>query len=753
MINDGLIAGGWSWGGGMQANAIEFYNGGNDLELWSNFEIQGDVIATRVDPGTDTFALGGTDDGSFNVSLFGVQYQGFNAFEKRGSSLWTLMNTSTELTPWKLLAGTLSVSEEGNLGDLAGGVTFDGGTLQITGTSYTTTPRDLTILENGGSIDIDHALNVFTINQAIVGGVPNSGGLWKLGDGTLILNGVNTYAGWTDVMEGTLVLGDTAGPSTSVLGHAYVAPDATLAGHGTIGGDLHNEGTVSPGYSYGILTVNGSYEGNGSVLNIQLADHDFAGDVLPAGQGYDQLAVGGTVWLEGTTLRLEKFVDELGCGNQAAVILAGNGFVGQVDLFDITDFDNRMFFDNGTSGTGQALVYGTDLAQDEDLSHIAGLNANEQAVAKALSDDYLTPENFVDHTDPLGAAVIAVIEECGGAGDVFDHLSPESDAGFIDYTMHVTRNYTRTAMNMPGSAPVAPAQEPISEKGAKGAMAKGVIEQPAPAGRYTTVFGGFSHYDVESDSSSNGHDYDIESNGGIVGIRHTMNALTFGGFLGYDEGDVSSRFLNSDVEGWVLGGFASYMLNQENNVTLSGGMTYGSYEFDGTRITQGGVASFSGVESDALDIWAAIQGDVWQTDKLRLSPSLGLHYIQADADSIVESGAGTSLTVRGQDEEALLAELELKLEYQAASNFLVLGSVGYTHNFMDADRDLTASFNAGGTPFTVTAPGLGDHSFSAGIGAVWHATEALSFGANYHAEFGSDIDMSNSVGIGASYSF
>ena len=98
-------------------------------------------------------------------------------------------------------------------------------------------------------------------------------------------------------------------------------------------------------------------------------------------------------------------------------------------------------------------------------------------------------------------------------------------------------------------------------------------------------------------------------------------------------------------------------------------------------------------------------------------------------------------------------ELELELEYEVTSSFFVNGSIGYTHNFMDSDRNVSANFVRGGAPFTVVAPGMGDDIFSAGVGAVWFATDALSVGAGYRAEFSSDSDVSNSIGLGASYSF
>ena len=105
------------------------------------------------------------------------------------------------------------------------------------------------------------------------------------------------------------------------------------------------------------------------------------------------------------------------------------------------------------------------------------------------------------------------------------------------------------------------------------------------------------------------------------------------------------------------------------------------------------------------------------------------------------------------DEDALLAEIALNAEYQATTNVTLLGSLGYTHNFMDSERMVTANFIHGSTPFNVIATGMGQDIFSVGIGAIWNVTDALRIGTNYRAEFSSDSDVSNSVGVSASYSF
>lgn len=85
------------------------------------------------------------------------------------------------------------------------------------------------------------------------GVIANNGGtlgLTKIGSGTQILSGVNTYGGSTIVNNGTLsVTGSLAS------GTVTVSSIATLKGTGTVAGNINAAGTVAPGNSVGTLTT------------------------------------------------------------------------------------------------------------------------------------------------------------------------------------------------------------------------------------------------------------------------------------------------------------------------------------------------------------------------------------------------------------------------------------------------------------------------------------------------------------------
>jgi hypothetical protein len=128
----------------------------------------------------------------------------------------------------------------------------------IKNTTGTTTTMNIPFTNNG---DIEITAGELIFQQGIQNGTPV---VFDLGDGTL------------DPGETlTLEEGDS------------------LVGSGTLSANLVNDGTVSPGASPGIITVNGSYtqQANG-VLEIELGG-------TTAGTGYDQLEVNGAASLDG----------------------------------------------------------------------------------------------------------------------------------------------------------------------------------------------------------------------------------------------------------------------------------------------------------------------------------------------------------------------------------------------------------------------------------------------------------------------
>ncbi len=106
-----------------------------------------------------------------------------------------------------------------------------------------------------GSLIFDRS-NTYVFDGVISG----PGNVTQAGPGTTILNAINTYSQGTTVDAGTLLVGDVNHPGASIAGDATVNAAGTLAGHGTIFGNVANlGGVVMPGGTIGVLSVGGNY--------------------------------------------------------------------------------------------------------------------------------------------------------------------------------------------------------------------------------------------------------------------------------------------------------------------------------------------------------------------------------------------------------------------------------------------------------------------------------------------------------------
>ncbi|TWS93196.1 autotransporter-associated beta strand repeat-containing protein, partial [Reyranella sp. CPCC 100927] len=273
-------------------------------------------------------------------------------------------------------AGTVSVS---------GTQAFD--TLQFSTTGYTLSGGTLAIapaVGTTGTINIETGVTA-TIGSVIADGTGS--GLNKIGPGTLILTGANTYSGGTTITAGTLQLGNGGttgmvagnvassgslafnradsvtfdgivsgtgglrqiGTGTTVLTAAspYSGPTAvengrlvvngtigssivtvtggTLGGTGTVGGIVANRGgTVSPGNSIGTLNVAGNVSfGPGSTYEVEIE---------PAGTG-DRLNATGTATLSGGTVSVIKAAGSYTSGTRYTILTATAGVSGTFDGF------------------------------------------------------------------------------------------------------------------------------------------------------------------------------------------------------------------------------------------------------------------------------------------------------------------------------------------------------------------------------------------------------------------------------------
>ncbi|WP_201314939.1 autotransporter-associated beta strand repeat-containing protein [Dyella sp. EPa41] len=178
---------------------------------------------------------------------------------KTGAGTLVLNGVNAYTQGTMLTAGTLSVGSDASLGANGTAIDFEGGMLRVTGTTYTSTNRAIIFGAAGGGFDIADATNTFTVNDSLSG----TGSLVKLGAGTLVLAGANSYTGGTTINAGTL-RGDTASLQGNITNNALLQFEQTV--NGTYSGSLSGTGAlVKAGTGTLVLTGANSYTGGTTI--------------------------------------------------------------------------------------------------------------------------------------------------------------------------------------------------------------------------------------------------------------------------------------------------------------------------------------------------------------------------------------------------------------------------------------------------------------------------------------------------------
>ncbi len=196
-------------------------------DRWSVLDVNGGIF-------TSTNSATGVQVGSTVIGSSAFLVRNGTATVER--ILLTQPATSTETSMLNVSGGSLYIGAGGIVGNVNAGtgiLDVQLGTATL-GAKANWTSSVAATLTGTTTIKAASELNV-AANITLSGAIGGVGGFDKTGAGALTLSGTNTYAGNTNVNEGTLAI---SGDQSASLGTVAVASGATLAGTGSIGGSV-----------------------------------------------------------------------------------------------------------------------------------------------------------------------------------------------------------------------------------------------------------------------------------------------------------------------------------------------------------------------------------------------------------------------------------------------------------------------------------------------------------------------------------
>ena len=286
----------------------------------------------------------------------------------------TILSGSNSYAGNILSSGELSVSSDLNLGG-SNSLTFAGGVLQVTGTTLNNLNAHTLAVNSGitAGFDIANAGEVLNVTQNLNQGV---GGLTKLGAGTLVLSGSNSYTGTTTLNGGVTQFAGTLAATPIVVNNNAIAQLGTalglsssnsiainntggfdLNGHNFTSGQLTNSSTGANGITNSsatpvTLTLGGvTQTGVGSFITGPIA--------VSQSSGTNNSTYAGTFSNTGNvTFNIN------GSGN-----VTNNGVIANSGTVSITQTSTGVFTNNGSiANNGNLLLYSNNAGNGLNIS-------------------------------------------------------------------------------------------------------------------------------------------------------------------------------------------------------------------------------------------------------------------------------------------------------------------------------------------------------------------------------------------------
>jgi autotransporter-associated beta strand protein len=617
-------------------------------------------------------------------------------------------------TLFKTGPGTLTLA---GANSYSGGTSVTGGTIAIgnslafgtgdvalgDGTVLAFLTSGLTLANNFRLGGADPTIDSGAGTDTMAGVISGPAALTKIGAGTLILSGNNTYTGATVIAAGTLdVTGSIAASSLTTANSG-----ALLTGTGTVGnaliasGGAFLPGNGTPGSS---MAVSGNLAFQSGAL--------FLVQVNPATASF--ASVTGAATLGGATVSA-TFANGSYIAKQYTILIGAAGVSGAFGSLVNTNlpsgFTDSLSYDPTHAYLNLALTFGTP----------SGLNVNQQNVANALTNFFngnggipavfgaLTPAGLTQASGELATGAqratfdamnlfMGVMTDPFMAGRCENVMRDPQPAGFSDGTI-------------PGDCAIEP-----RDRGVRDANAA-LYTKAAPAAvgfdpRWRVWAAGYGGSETTSGNAALGSNTETSRvYGTAVGADYRISPNTLAGFA-MAGGGTNFSVANGGSGRSDLFQAGAYLRHTAGAAYISGALAYGWQDITTDRtVTIAGVDRLhAGFDANALS--GRIEGGYrlvtrW-TNGIGITPYAAARFTTVDLPAYAEqvlSGTNTFALAYGA-KNATDARIELGIRadksFAMANGVLTLrGRAAWAHDY-DPDRAITATFlTLPGASFTV----------------------------------------------------
>ncbi|GAB2575428.1 autotransporter-associated beta strand repeat-containing protein [Dyella jejuensis] len=659
------------------------YTGGTTINKGTlqvgNGGTAGSIAGNVANNGTLAF------DRSDNV-VFGGLVSGSGSVMQAGSGSLTLTAANSYSGGTELNGGALDVGSNAVIG--SGTLAMAAGTTLNLDASFTlantiTLSGDPTINTGAGQTD--------TLSGGISEGT-QAGDLVKTGTGTLVLTGMDTYTGATNVAGGTL---DVEGHLASTVS---VANGATLIGNGSMGGlEVASGATIAPGNnSVGTLTVNGNVTmASGSQYQVNATDTGSS----------DLIKATGTAMLGGGS------VVTIAAGNNwkpythYTILTTGGGVSGGFGAVS-----SNFAFLTPTLSYDSNNAYLT-LMRNTTGFPVVGVTPNQIHTAAGV-EALAFGNNVFDAILPMAVAP---------ARNAFTELSGDNLASTRTAIVDDSR-FVRDAIN----------------SHLQGVQGSGDVSQSDNDGSiWTSAWG----HGGDHDSDGNAARMSDTGSGLLVGADRNLDAWRLGAVAGTGELSNNSTYGAADAHSTdtVFGLYTGYNVDAWQ---FQGGVAHSWYQTHSHR--QIDLAGVSGTDdaSYANGVTQAYADGGYQFtfSQSSLTPYVDLARVWMHQASINEVGGPSALDVQANGTSVNYGTLGWRGMFSPTPGLQLHANVGYQHAWGDLESIDTQSFASGGTDsFSVAGLPVSRNAGLVDFGMRFALGKNVSVDASYHGQFARDM--------------